>query len=135
MPRGWPHLGTLRTAVRAKMPAALRVRIILACLLPGPGAVHHKAIVKEMGRRRALTVPRDEIEWYPSIDHEKCTCCRACYSFCPRGVFSIAPGGEAVLVTNPYACVVLCTGCVPRCPHGAISFPRRESFYRYVYYV
>jgi NAD-dependent dihydropyrimidine dehydrogenase PreA subunit len=26
-------------------------------------------------------------------------------------------------VTNPYRCVVSCTGCGSKCPEGAISFP------------
>jgi NAD-dependent dihydropyrimidine dehydrogenase PreA subunit len=39
-----------------------------------------------------------------------------------------------VQVTAPYECVVLCSGCVKKCPQGAISFPRREDFEKYVIY-
>jgi NAD-dependent dihydropyrimidine dehydrogenase PreA subunit len=41
----------------------------------------------------------------------------------------------SIAVTHPYECVMLCIGCEGRCPEGAISFPDRNDFYRYVYYV
>lgn len=65
-------------------------------------------------------IPREEIPWYPRVDLEKCTGCGACSKFCQKGVYTL---GDKVVVTNPYRCVVSCTGCSGKCPEGAISFP------------
>lgn len=65
-------------------------------------------------------IPREEIQWYPTVDEDKCTGCGVCVDMCHRGVYFF--GGKAK-VTNPYRCVVSCTGCASMCPEGAISFP------------
>jgi len=65
-------------------------------------------------------VPREEIHWYPTVNDERCTGCGVCVDMCHRGVFSDT--GKAK-VTNPYRCVVSCTGCASMCPEKAISFP------------
>lgn len=65
-------------------------------------------------------IPREEIAWYPRVDLDKCTGCGVCAKFCQKGVYVL---GDKVSVTNPYRCVVSCTGCVSKCPEGAISFP------------
>jgi ferredoxin len=65
-------------------------------------------------------IPREEIPWHPSVDEEKCTGCGACAEFCQKGVYVLK---DKVVVTNPYRCVVSCTGCQSKCPEGAISFP------------
>ena len=83
-------------------------------------------------RKRHITVSREQIEWYPTIDSAKCVGCKACYEFCPMDVYDLKEGG--VRVTRPYQCVVLCAGCVDKCSKGAISFPRREDFEKFVVY-
>ncbi len=65
-------------------------------------------------------IPREEIQWFPKIDLEKCTGCQACVKFCKRGVYTFDESPE---VSNPYRCVVTCTGCKGVCEEGAISFP------------
>ncbi len=65
-------------------------------------------------------IPREEIEWHPSIDYSKCSSCGACFKFCKRGVFTF---GDRTEVTNPARCVVTCTGCLSSCKEGALSFP------------
>lgn len=65
-------------------------------------------------------IPREEIQWFPRIDYAKCTGCQACFEFCKRGVYTFEDSPE---VTNPYRCVVTCTGCKGVCKDGAISFP------------
>lgn len=69
-------------------------------------------------------IPREEIHWFPSIDDNKCTSCGACAKFCKRGVYTL---DDKPHVTNPYRCVVSCTGCQKTCPDGAISFPTLVS--------
>lgn len=65
-------------------------------------------------------IPREEIPWFPTIDYEKCTSCGVCAEFCKRGVYTM---DDAPKVTDPYRCVVSCTGCKGQCKEGAISFP------------
>ncbi|MDD1773852.1 MAG: 4Fe-4S binding protein [Methanomassiliicoccales archaeon] len=65
-------------------------------------------------------IPREEIHWYPSIDTSKCSGCGACAKFCKRGVYTL---DDQPRVTNPYRCVVSCTGCLKSCTEGALSFP------------
>lgn len=65
-------------------------------------------------------IPRNEVQWFPTIDRDKCTGCGACAAFCHKGVYR---SDDQVEVVNPYSCVVGCTGCVSQCPEGAISFP------------
>jgi len=65
-------------------------------------------------------VPREEIQWFPTVDERKCTGCGVCVDMCHRGVYLLA--GKAK-VANPYRCVVSCTGCESMCPEKAIKFP------------
>ena len=65
-------------------------------------------------------IPREEIRWFPRINYELCTNCGLCFKFCKRGVYTIEDG---LKVTNPYRCVVSCTGCMTQCKEGALSFP------------
>jgi len=73
-------------------------------------------------------LPRNEIDWFPRIDQEKCKpekCNYHCVKFCPFGVF--AREGDAVVVAKPYECNVGDESCRFQCPLDAISFPSREE--------
>ncbi len=65
-------------------------------------------------------IPREEINWSPTIDKERCSACGNCAEFCHHGVYTF---DDEPHVTNPHRCVVSCTGCLKACPEGAISFP------------
>jgi|GEM_PF-222132 len=65
-------------------------------------------------------IPREEIHWNPTIDPSKCTSCGACAKFCHHGVYTF---DDTPHVTNPFRCVVSCTGCQKICKEEAISFP------------
>lgn len=65
-------------------------------------------------------IPREAIQWFPRISLELCNGCGVCVKFCTRGVFTFDEGPK---VTNPYRCVVSCTGCLTQCKEGAISLP------------
>jgi NAD-dependent dihydropyrimidine dehydrogenase PreA subunit len=65
-------------------------------------------------------IPREEIPWYPRVDDEKCTGCGSCVEFCQKKVYTL---DDKAIVANPYRCVVSCTGCLNKCPEGALSFP------------
>jgi NAD-dependent dihydropyrimidine dehydrogenase PreA subunit len=84
-------------------------------------------------RKRHFTKSREEIEWYPTIDSKLCNNCKSCYNFCFKKVFALNEKGF-VFVAKPYECVVLCQGCENKCPKGAISFPKKEEFAKFVVY-
>jgi len=73
-------------------------------------------------------IPREKIPWFTRVDHEKCTGCKTCFSFCKHQVFKWVDSGRPhPEVANPYNCVVGCSACAQLCPVGAISFPTIEE--------
>ena len=66
-------------------------------------------------------IPREKINWHPTIDYKKCNRCLSCFRKCTHGVYSLSDGKPKV--TSPKNCVVGCTGCQSVCPSGAISHP------------
>jgi NAD-dependent dihydropyrimidine dehydrogenase PreA subunit len=113
------------------MPLRFKAETTIKMLLASSDEKKRREIMHNVGQRRRLTLPRDEIEWYPSIDQKACKQCKSCLNFCPTGVYSEESDGSVVVI-HPYECVILCTGCEGRCLEGAISFPDRNDFYRYV---
>lgn len=75
-------------------------------------------------------IPRSKIQWYPTIDPEKCTSCTKCINYCHKGVFAIEEkdGKKKTVVKNLNGCVVTCTGCDSICPTSAISHPSEKEF-------
>jgi NAD-dependent dihydropyrimidine dehydrogenase PreA subunit len=74
-------------------------------------------------------IPRKKIPWYPIIDYNKCISCAKCFEFCHNQVFEVEEknGKKRIVVKSPYNCVVLCTGCQPECPVGAITHPSEKE--------
>ncbi len=73
-------------------------------------------------------IPRDKIQWFPTIDYVKCIACGKCVDYCTLGTFEFEEKNGKIrpLVKNPYNCVVLCTGCDSICPQGAIKHPSKR---------
>ncbi|MFH1601654.1 MAG: ferredoxin family protein [Candidatus Shapirobacteria bacterium] len=69
-------------------------------------------------------IPREKINWHPTIDKTKCIQCLSCVAFCKQGVYTEEDGQPKVV--NPLNCVVGCTGCQKTCPVKAISHPFKE---------
>jgi len=67
-------------------------------------------------------VNRREIEWYPTIDEEKCKGSGICVTSCGRGVFRYDYMRGKAKVVYPYNCMVGCQTCGSLCPKGALSF-------------
>ncbi|OGS27980.1 MAG: hypothetical protein A2297_06155 [Elusimicrobia bacterium RIFOXYB2_FULL_48_7] len=68
--------------------------------------------------------PRNKINWFPSIDQDKCTGCRECFKFCSHKVFDWDEKKGRPVVANPYDCVVGCMTCSTSvCKQGALSHP------------
>ena len=74
-------------------------------------------------------IPRNQIPWYPTIDHEKCISCMKCLEYCTLGTFDFEEieGHKKPLVKNPNNCVVLCAGCDGICPAGAIEHQSKKE--------
>jgi len=68
--------------------------------------------------------PREQVEWYPTIDPEKCVKCGMCMN-CGAEVYDWTP--EGARVARPYRCVVGCTTCASLCLANAISFPEIQT--------
>jgi NAD-dependent dihydropyrimidine dehydrogenase PreA subunit len=68
-------------------------------------------------------VPREKIPWNPTVDPEKCTGCKTCFSFCPHKTYTWNEATCKPVVSYPTNCVPGCSNCAAKCPQGAISFP------------
>lgn len=68
-------------------------------------------------------IPREEIDWHPTINEEKCTGCGVCVTSCGREVFSYNKEKKKVVVANALYCMVGCTSCKTWCIFDAINFP------------
>ena len=75
-----------------------------------------------------MGVPRDTIDWKPTIDYEKCDYCMVCFDFCPHHVFEKRENEPIKLVVaNPLNCVVFCRACSKTCGPDALSFPSKAE--------
>jgi len=69
-------------------------------------------------------IPREKINWFPTVDYSKCTGCRECFKFCSHKVFSWDKGKKQPIVANPYSCVLGCSNCSTNvCKQKALSHP------------
>jgi NAD-dependent dihydropyrimidine dehydrogenase PreA subunit len=71
-------------------------------------------------------IPREEINWNPKIDENKCTGCGMCITSCGRNVFDFNKEKNKSVVARPLQCMVGCSSCESWCVFNAISFPDRE---------
>ncbi|GAB4117776.1 MAG: hypothetical protein Kow00103_14730 [Candidatus Caldatribacteriota bacterium] len=68
-------------------------------------------------------IPREEIDWHPYINENKCTGCGMCVTTCGRNVFDYDWEKKKATVSRPLQCMVGCTSCQVWCIYGAINFP------------
>jgi NAD-dependent dihydropyrimidine dehydrogenase PreA subunit len=79
---------------------------------------------------KRVTIPREEIPWFPTIDYEKCTGCLTCIKidkYAGHNVYETEGNPPRPVVKNPYSCVVGCQTCAKMCPNNAITFPSAEE--------
>lgn len=68
-------------------------------------------------------IPRDQIDWYPTLVAERCIGCGVCATSCGRGVFAFDYEANKPVVVAPQMCMVGCTTCATICPEDALEFP------------
>ena len=68
-------------------------------------------------------IPREQIDWYPSIEEDLCIGCGICYLGCGAGVYDFNLERNKPEVIHPQQCKVGCVTCANTCPSTAISFP------------
>ena len=68
--------------------------------------------------------PREKINWFPTVNTEKCLKCGMCMNR-GKNVYKWTDNGPKVV--SPYNCVIGCTTCGNLCLGNAISFPDIES--------
>lgn len=74
-------------------------------------------------------VPREEIEWNPTVSAEACIGCGTCVTGCSRLVYRYDFDARKAVVADPLNCMVGCTTCANTCPTHAISFPPLASVF------
>lgn len=72
-------------------------------------------------------IPRDQINWNPTIHEDVCIGCGTCVTGCSRLVYRYDFEKQIPVVAVPGNCMVGCTTCANTCPAHAISFPPLES--------
>jgi NAD-dependent dihydropyrimidine dehydrogenase PreA subunit len=71
-------------------------------------------------------IPREEIDWHPTVDKNKCVGCGMCVTSCGRNVFDFDKEKNKSVVARPLNCMVGCTSCEVWCVFNAISFPDKQ---------
>jgi NAD-dependent dihydropyrimidine dehydrogenase PreA subunit len=68
-------------------------------------------------------IPREQIQWNPSIVAERCVGCGMCVTSCGRGVYAFDYDRNQPVIKLPQMCMVGCTTCAAICTQDAIEFP------------
>lgn len=72
-------------------------------------------------------VPREAIDWHPTVDEDACIGCGTCVTGCNRLVYRFDFARKKAVVVDPLNCMVACVTCMNTCPTHAISFPPLET--------
>ena len=68
-------------------------------------------------------IPRDQIDWHPTLVAERCVGCGICATSCNKGVYAFDYEANKPVVVAPQSCMVGCTTCATICPEDALEFP------------
>ena len=68
-------------------------------------------------------IPREEIDWHPTVITDRCVGCGMCVTSCGRGVYAFDYQQNRPVVEKPAMCMVGCTTCATICTQDAIEFP------------
>lgn len=70
-------------------------------------------------------IPREEIDWSPTVVSYRCHGCGLCVTSCGRKVYQFDYSNNLAIVAQPFNCMVGCSTCATICPREAIEFPSR----------
>lgn len=68
-------------------------------------------------------IPRNEIDWQPTVAADRCVDCGVCVTSCGRGVYAFDYEQNRPVVVAPELCMVGCTTCATICTQDAVEFP------------
>ena len=74
-------------------------------------------------------VPREQIQWNPTVMEEACIGCGTCVTGCNRLVYRFDFERKKAVVVDPLNCMVGCTTCANTCPTHAIAFPPLDTVF------
>ena len=72
-------------------------------------------------------IPREKVNWHPTINLDNCTGDYVCFEFCENGVFVWDDENRHPIVQNPMKCALGCDACAQQCPVEAITFPSKSE--------
>jgi len=72
-------------------------------------------------------LPRETIDWNPTVDESKCIGCGMCITSCGKKVYDYDYETHKVVVARPTSCMVGCTTCQVTCLQDAINFPDKQT--------
>jgi CDP-4-dehydro-6-deoxyglucose reductase len=72
-------------------------------------------------------VPRERIQWNPTVLEDACIGCGTCVTGCNRLVYRFDFERKKAVVVDPLNCMVGCTTCANTCPTHAIVFPPLDT--------
>ena len=75
-------------------------------------------------------VPRESIDWHPTVIADACIGCGTCVTGCSRMVYRYDFELRKAVVADPLNCMVGCTTCANTCPTHAITFPSLDTVFR-----
>jgi CDP-4-dehydro-6-deoxyglucose reductase len=75
-------------------------------------------------------VPRETIDWHPTVNADACIGCGTCVTGCSRMVYRYDYEQRKSVVADPLNCMVGCTTCANTCPTHAITFPSLDTVFR-----
>jgi DNA-binding transcriptional ArsR family regulator/NAD-dependent dihydropyrimidine dehydrogenase PreA subunit len=100
---------------------------LLRCLLQNPQSeVPNQGEAKMSNIPNNTTwhgIPREKIEWHPTIIADRCVGCGLCATSCGRNVYAFDYENNKPVVVAPQMCMVGCTTCATICTEDAIEFP------------
>lgn len=68
-------------------------------------------------------IPREQINWHPTVVTDRCVGCGLCITSCGRGVYAFDYEANKPVVVAPESCMIGCNTCAAICTQDAIEFP------------
>ncbi len=77
-------------------------------------------------------IPREEIQWHPTVDPDMCIGCGICVLGCGPKVYEFDFNENKSIVSHPNRCKVGCITCENTCPTYAIHFPSLSYLHKII---